>query len=97
MALKSLAFSLVQDHPQRDHVGLIGEVIFPNLTLGPRMGGRNHFCRRKKNGGVIIMPGKYGIMDFLKMKTLHKSKSGLCQLLVVFFFGLDVLSDPSTG
>ncbi|CAK8990089.1 unnamed protein product [Durusdinium trenchii] len=22
-----------QDHPQRDHVGLIGEVIFPNLTL----------------------------------------------------------------
>lgn len=23
-----------QDHPQRDHVGLIGEVIFPNLTLG---------------------------------------------------------------
>lgn len=23
-----------QDHPQRDHVGLVGEVIFPNLTLG---------------------------------------------------------------
>ena len=25
---------LLQDHPQRDHVGLVGEVIFPNLTLG---------------------------------------------------------------
>ena len=44
------------------------------------------------------MPGKYGIMDFLKMKTLHKSKPGLCELLVVFFFGLDViLSNPSTA
>ena len=32
-ATASLA-SLEQDHPQRDHVGLIGEVIFPNLTLG---------------------------------------------------------------
>ena len=25
---------LLQDRPQRDHVGLVGEVIFPNLTLG---------------------------------------------------------------
>ena len=24
---------LSQDHPQRDHVNLVGEVIFPNLTL----------------------------------------------------------------
>ena len=23
----------VKDHPQRDHVNLVGEVIFPNLTL----------------------------------------------------------------
>ena len=69
----------------------------PQSHLRPTDGRPKPFLPSKKNGGVTIMPGKYGIMDFLKVRTLHTSKPGLCQLLIVFFFGLDVLSNPSTG
>ena len=33
LSVKRLYFAQQQDHPQRDHVNLIGEVIFPNLSL----------------------------------------------------------------